>query len=413
MTGVTKSPAGPAPLPAVRQDPTDAAFAADPWPFYAALHELGGAAFWTDYDMPCLAGFAAVDAALRDRRLARLPPPATEPVAYPPGLDAFARVERHSLLALEGAAHARLRKLAGGDLVGRRVRRLAPGIEALARERARALEPGDDALAGFATPLPVTVIARLIGVPEDETDDLLAWSHAMVRVYTMVQGPAEERAANAAAAAFEARLLALVAERRTAPRDDLVSALLARRGDAPPTDAEIVSLAVLPLNAGHEASVHQIGLGTWTLLELDAPARRAALDALGAGGAAADRVVTELSRHRAPLHLFVRYAQAPLRLAPNLALRPGERVALLLGAANRDPARFAAPERFDPTRADGASLAFGAGVHYCLGAQLARLEIATALRVLFEERPGLRLDGAPRVANAYHFHGLRSLPLAW
>ena len=143
MTHVTETPARTA-LPIVRQDPADPAFAADPWPFYAALHRVGGAAFWADYEMPCLAGFDAVNAALRDRRLARLPPPATEPVAYPPHLGAFARVERHSLLALEGPAHARLRKLVGGDFVGRRARRLAPGIEALARERARALLPGDE-----------------------------------------------------------------------------------------------------------------------------------------------------------------------------------------------------------------------------------------------------------------------------
>ena len=416
MTEITEPPPGRpgrAALPVVRQDPADPAFAADPWPFYARLHGGGGAALWAEYDMPCLAGFDAVDAALRDRRLARLPPPATDPVPYPPHLDAFARVERHSLLALEGAAHARLRKLVGADFVGRRVRRLAPGVEALARERARALRPGDDLLARFATPLPVTLIARLIGVPEDEADDLLAWSHAMVRVYTMVQDEAEERAANAAAAAFDARLRALVDERRAAPRDDLVSALLARRDEPPPSVDEIVSLAVLLLNAGHEATVHQIGNAVLTLLELDAPERRRTLELLRAGGGAREAVVTELMRHRAPLHLFVRFAQAPVRLAPGLELAAGERVALLLGAANRDPARFADPARFDPERADGASLALGAGTHYCLGAHLARLEIATAIDVLFDELPGLALDGEPRVANGYHFHGLASLPVRW
>ena len=416
MTGVTEHDSGGADrssLPTVHRDPADPAFSADPWPFYAALHAGGGAARWADYDMVCLAGFDAVSRSLRDRRLARLPPPATGPVAYPPHLDAFARVERHSLLALEGPAHARLRKLVGRDFVGRRVARLAPGVEGLARERAAALGPGDDLLARYATPLPVALIARLIGVPEEESDDLLAWSHAMVRVYTMVQDEAEERAANAAAAAFETRLLALVAERRARPRDDLVSALVAREGDAAPTDAEIVSLAVLLLNAGHEATVHQIGNAVLTLLELPEPVRADALARLGAGGEARDRVVTELSRHRAPLHLFVRFAQEAHSPAPGVELARGERVALLLGAANRDPARFADPARFDPARADTASLAFGAGTHYCLGAHLARLEIATAVRVLFETLPGLALDGEPRAGHAYHFHGLESLPVRW
>lgn len=407
-------PAPPArPLPTVRADPADPAFAADPWSFYAGVHAAGGAVRWADYDLPCLAGFEAVNRALRDRRLARLPPPATEPVAYPPHLDAFARVERHSLLALEGAAHARLRRLVGRDFVGRRVARLVPGVEAFARERAGALRPGDDLLERFATPLPVTLIARLIGVPEAESADLLAWSHAMVRVYTMVQDAAEERAANAAAAAFEARLLELVAERRARPRDDLVSALTARRGHAAPSDAEIVSLAVLLLNAGHEATVHQIGNAVLSLLELDAPTRADALARLRAGGEARDALVTELSRHRAPLHLFLRHAQEPFSPVPGLELAAGDRVALLLGAANRDPARFASPERCDPGRADTASLAFGAGTHYCLGAHLARLEIGVALDALFRALPGLALDGEPRVANTYHFHGLESLPVRW
>ena len=408
MTAITRGG-----LPTVRQAPSDPGFAADPWPFYARLHALGGAARWADYDMACLAGFDAVGAALRDRRLARLPPPATEPVRHGPGLEAFERVERHSLLALEGPAHARLRKLVGADFVGRRVRRLAPGVEGLARERAAALVPGDDLLARYATPLPVTLIARLIGVPDDETGDLLAWSHAMVRVYTMVQDAAEERAANAAAAAFDARLRALIDARRRVPADDLVSALAARRDEPPITDDEIVSLCVLLLNAGHEATVHQIGNAVLSLLEADAGVRGAALDALRAGGTAGDAVTVELTRHRAPLHLFVRFAQERVVLAPGLVLEAGERAALLLGAANRDPHRFARAEAFDPTRADGASLAFGAGTHYCLGAHLAKLELRLALVALFDALPGLALDGVPRVGRTYHFHGLESLPVRW
>ncbi len=405
-------------LPAVSQDPADPAFAADPWPFYATLHALGGAVRWTDYAMPCLAGFDAVNRTLRDRRYARLPPPATEPVPHPAHLAAFARVERHSLLNLEGRAHTRLRKLVGGDFVARRVRRMAPGIAALAHERIDALSPGDDLLAGFATPLPVTLIARLIGVPDDETPDLLAWSHAMVRVYTMVQSADEERTAEAAAAAFEARMHALIGERRAQhaaghPVDDLVGALVARRGPEAPTDDEIVSTAVLLLNAGHEATVHQIGNAALTLLELPPAEREDALARLAHEGPAREAVVTELMRHRAPLHLFVRYAQERTSPVPGLALEAGDRVALLLGAANRDPARFPDPARFDPTRENAATLAFGAGAHYCLGAHLARLEIGMSLAALFERLPGMRLDGEPCVANTYHFHGLAALHVRW
>ena len=394
----------------VRQDPRERAFFDDPWRLYARLHAVGGPLYWEDYGMWCLAGFRAVDAALRDRRFRRLPPEGHESPPWPPHLAAFAALEAHSLLALEPPAHTRLRKLVNRAFVGREVRRLAPGIRALARERLERIagDGGAELLAAWATPIPVTVIARLIGVPEEETDALLAWSHAMVRVYTLTQTRAEEDAAEAAAVAFRERLLALIAEKRRRPGEDLVSHLLALRGpERPLADEEIVSVAVLLLNAGHEATVHQLGNAVRTLLSRGADAPPAG--ALFATPERREASVAELLRHDAPLHLFVRHAQEEVALGHGVTLARGERVALLLGAANRDPARFERPDAFEPGRADAGHVTLGGGIHYCVGAQLAKLELGLALEVLFERLPGLRLDGEPRCRDSYHFHGLEAL----
>ena len=397
-----------------RQDPRERPFFDDPWRLYARLHRIGGPLYWEDYGMWCLAGFAAVDRTLRDRRFRRLPPAGHEKPPYPPHLADFAAAEAHSLLALEPPEHTRLRKLVNRAFVSRQVRRMAPGIRAVADaclDRVEA-DGGAELLAAWATPIPVTVIARLIGVPDEETDDLLAWSHAMVRVYTMTQTREEEVLADEAARAFRDRLLALIAEKRRRPADDLISHLLALRNlDTPLADEEIVSVAILLLNAGHEATVHQLGNAVRSVLSRAPGSPPAA--SLFATPERTEATVAELLRHDAPLHLFVRHAQEDVALGAGVTLARGEPVALLLGAANRDPARFDRPEAFDPTRPDAGHVTLGGGIHYCVGAQLAKLELGIALGALFERFPTLALDGEPRCRDSYHFHGLETLPVRW
>ena len=434
MSSVTKLPLTGHPTTPPRtdrtchQDTSARPFIDDPWALYRQLHASPGPVWWSGYGFWCLKEHAAVNAALRDRRLARLPPPAdacsatlpdtppATPPTWPPHLSRFAASERHSLLALEGRAHTRLRKFVTRAFMSRQVMRLEPGIRRLAHQRLDALVAGAgadrraDLLAGYAVPIPVTVIARLLGVPDEEIDALRHWSTAMVKVYTLTQTRAEEDEAERAAGEFIDRIERLIAERRLAPRDDLVSHLLALRAKPDPLlDAEIVSTAILLLNAGHEATVHQLGNAVLTLLEPDRPSPAELFDTSERTAAS----VQELTRFRAPLHLFIRYAQEPLTLPGGIDIGAGERVGLLLGAANRDPARFAEPDRFDPTRKDGGSLAFGAGAHYCLGVQLARLELGCALQVLFERMPQLRLSGTPRFADTFHFHGLERLDVSW
>ena len=398
----------------IRQDPRERAFFDDPWRLYRELHRRGGPLWWEAYGMWCLAGFDAVNGALRDRRFRRLPPEGHESAPWPAHLADFAAAEAHSLLALEPPAHTRLRKLVNRAFVSRQVRRMAPGIRALADaciDRIAA-DGSAELIEHWATPIPVTVIARLIGVPDEETGDLLDWSHAMVKVYTMTQTHEEELRANAAAKAFRERLVALIADKRRRPGDDLISHLLALRNlDAPLADEEIVSVAILLLNAGHEATVHQLGNGVRTLLSR--PPGAPPVGTLFATPERREASVAELLRHGAPLHLFVRHAQVDVPLGGGVTLARGERVALLLGAANRDPARFAEPDRFDPERADAGHVTLGGGIHYCVGAQLAKLEIGIAVAALFERLPDLALDGEPRCRDSFHFHGLEALPVRW
>jgi len=256
----------------VRQHPKAPPFYQNPYAFYAQLHQIGGPIYWEDYGFWCLCEFDAVNNALRDSRLARLPPQGHLVPEHPAHLKQFAEVERHSLLALEPPQHTRLRKCVNQAFVNRQVSQMQPGIESLANTLIDKFEShGEvDLLTAYATPLPVTVIARLLGVPESECDNLLAWSHAMVRVYTLTQTIEEEHNANQASVDFRTLLLELIKSKRNRPCDDLLSQL-AQPGLDALSDDEIVSIAVLLLNAGHEATVHQIGNTINTLLSLDWP----------------------------------------------------------------------------------------------------------------------------------------------
>ena len=161
------------------------------------------------------------------------------------------------------------------------------------------------------------------------------------------------------------------------------------------------------LNAGHEATVHALGNGVKAILEEGVDAR-ALLSEMARG----ERLVEELLRFDAPLHLFTRYVLEDLEWQ-GISLKRGEEIGLMLGAANRDPARFGDPDRLDPARDPNPQLSFGGGIHFCVGAPLARLEMRVALKVLFERLPRLRLSNTPLYRDAYHFHGLETLDVAF
>lgn len=388
----------------VQQSPQEKHFYNNPYAYYSQLHAIGGPIYWEDYGFWCLTEFDAVNDALRDSKFARLPPAGTEAPKVAAHLKDFADVEKHSLLALEPPQHTRIRKAVNQAFVNRRVTLMATEIEALANQLIDEFDPNDevDLLKAYATPLPVTVIARLLGVPDSERESLLAWSHAMVRVYTLTQTMQEEIAANKASAEFRELLIDLIKQRRIKPSDDLLSQMISAHDDAL-SDDEIVSTAVLLLNAGHEATVHQIGNTIKTILTLNIP--RDFIDDEKAG----DKLIAEAMRFDPPLHLFTRYAQEDVEIHNGITIAKGEQIALLLGAANRCTKRFTAADTFNPNRADAGSVAFGAGLHFCIGATLAKLEMRIAVNTLFKRLPGVNLARTPTYQNSFHFHGLEAL----
>lgn len=390
----------------IQQSPTDPAFVQDPYAFYHRARKLGPLVIWDDYGMPVALSQATVNAILRDRRFGR-EEPAELRAPVPPALAPFYAVEAHSMLELEPPRHTRLRALVLRAFTSRRIAGLQPEIAALAHDLAMATPQGEafDLLTAFAQPLPVRIIARLLGVPESMAPDLMRWSNAMVRMYLAQRTPAMESAAMQATQDFVAFLRAYVEERRARPADDLITHLIAAEeaGEKLSTD-ELITTCILLLNAGHEATVHSIGNGVKALLEHGAQPEWLAPDRIAA-------TVEEILRWDPPLHLFTRWACETVEVAGH-TFRRGDRVALLLGAANRDPCAHEAPDRFNPARPDSLNLAFGGGLHFCVGAPLARLELQVALPALFAARPGLKLVGKPRYADNYHFHGLDRLMVA-
>ena len=369
-------------------DLSDPAVVADPYPHLAALRAVAPLAWHSGLGMWLATGHAEAGAVLRDRRLGRIFHERAPERAW----QIFNWLHADSILDSEPPKHTRLRRLVAGAFGRGHVQRLAPRIEELAVGLLREVPDGPfDVLATYAEPLPVLVIAELLGVPESDRHHLRPWSQAIVRMYEVDRTPADEAAARAAAAEFAAYVEALATDRARTPGQDLLTDLVqARDGSDRLAAHELVATAVLLLNAGHEASVNGFGNGlhSW----LTAP-ERPRVDVADAGAVA--RLVEEFLRHDSPLHLFERTAKEPAEVV-GVALAPGDKVAALLGAANRDPAVFADPDRFDPTRDPNPHLAFGAGIHFCLGAPLARLELEISLRTLLARFPELDVVEAVR-----------------
>ncbi|MDE3079484.1 MAG: cytochrome P450 [Paracoccaceae bacterium] len=389
-------------MPRIAQSPTDPAFVQNPYAFYDRARALGKIVFWEDYGLPAVTSYAAVNAILRDRRFGReIPPEKRGPI--PAHQAPFYAVEAHSMLELEPPRHTRLRSLVLRAFTSRRIAALEPEIADLTHTLIDRFPDGPfDLMPGFARLIPVIVIARLLGVPEDMADQLLNWSNAMVGMYQARRTVEMEQAASDAATAFAEFLRGYVEERRARPADDLITHLIAAEeaGETLSTD-ELITTCILLLNAGHEATVHSLGIAVKTLLEQKVPRAALAPERIGA-------TVEEVLRFDPPLHLFTRHAYDDIEVMGH-TFRKGEEVALLLAAANRDPAAYDRPNRFDPARPEKPNLSFGAGLHFCVGAPLARLELQVALPILFDRLPGLTLAGKPRYADVYHFHGLMAL----
>ncbi|SLN68370.1 Biotin biosynthesis cytochrome P450 [Ruegeria meonggei] len=386
----------------VIQSPVDPGFMQNPYPFYDTARAEGDLVYWEDYKKTAAVSHRAVQALLKDRRFGREVPNELHRPG-PDHLSPWLKVEAHSLLEAESPRHTRLRALVMRAFTSRAIAALEPSIHDLSHALIDDFpDTPFDLLDAFCTQIPVITICRLLGVPAEMSPNLLRWSHAMVAMYQASRTRETEDAAAMAAQDFTAFLGDYIEQRRTDPQDDLITRLIAAEEDGEKLSRdELVATCVLLLNAGHEATVHSLGNGVKTVLQLGLGAQIFAPDQI-------DGTVEEILRYDPPLHMFTRYAYEDVEIFDH-SFKRGDEVALLLGAANRDAAVWKDPHRFDPTRHIVTNTSFGGGLHFCVGAPLARLEMRIALIALFRRWPTLHLSEAPEYSNTYHFHGLTRL----
>lgn len=398
-----------------RFDPSDRDFIQDPYPTLRAMREHAPVLFDDGLGLWLVTRHADVHAIQRDRRFGRVMGTHAEPDDFRPIRTASADidtapyydVERHSLLMLEPPEHTRLRGLVSRAFTPRRVRELRPTVESIAASIADALPAEFDLLADFAQPYSVQVIAALLGAPTDDAAQLLEWSHAIVKMYELHTSDDEIRSAVRASAEFAEWTADLVARRKDQPADDLITALaMASTEDGTLTDDEIVSTVILLLNAGHEATVNTLGNGMTAIFDAGA------WNDLTGGVVPPADAIEEMLRFDSPLQLFERWVLADDVDIAGVPIPRGEKVAMLFGAANRDPRRFSDPDDFLVGRADSSHITFGGGIHFCIGAPLARLELEVAVATLARQMPRLRSAATPKRIPAFVIRGYESVPVA-
>ncbi|MDY7104367.1 MAG: cytochrome P450 [Actinomycetota bacterium] len=388
----------------------------DPYPLYAAERDAGplldtGTGAWFAFAHADCAALLRSPHASSDERRSRL----FEQFAEHDERLAAMYDEQPSLLFLDPPDHTRLRGLVSRAFTPRVVNRLRDRAREITADLLNAVEhhhgPDDelDLVAALAYPLPVTIICELLGVPYADHGRFGAWSRDMARSVdpSVLRTDEENRRIDASIGAVGEYIDALANERQRDPRDDLLSGLLAVEDDGDRLSRrELIDLAVLLLIAGHETTVNLIGNGTAALLR-----HPEALTQLRTTPALDRNATDELLRYDSPVQMTQRVAIEPITLHDR-TIPPGDQVIVVLGAANRDPQRFAQPDRLWLDRPDSAHhLAFGGGMHHCLGAALARMEGEVAITTLIRRFPNLALAGEPTLRPTFTLRGLEHLPV--
>jgi cytochrome P450 len=392
----------------------DPAFIADPYPVLNSLREATPIFRNPNTGQWTLTRFADIAEALRDRRLGRAYDHlySHEQVGRStpdPRWSSFHEHERWSLLCLEPPDHTRLRRLIAKVFTPRAVAALRPSIEDLSRELLDVcVEKGTfDLLADYAQPYSVAVICSMLGVPRSDTQQLLAWSHDIVKMYELSTTDETRARANTAAGEYIAYTRQLIAEKRKRPDGLLLSELVRveDEGDVL-TEDEIVSTTMVLVEAGHEATVNTLGNGFRAMMLFPAEWQRVA-----SGHVSPKAAVEEMLRWDSPLQMFERWVLAPDVEIAGQPLAVGDEVAMLFGSAQRDPRRFNDPDRFDAGRNDPSHIGFGGGIHFCVGAPLARLELDVSVAEIASRMPGLELADQPTYHHTFVLRGLAHLNL--
>ena len=388
--------------PTTDLDLTDPDFVRDPYPALASLRAIAPLVWHEPSGSWLATTHGVVSQVLRERALGRLWSDRQPSERFEP----FNTLHRNQMMENEPPVHTRLRRLVASAFARGHVERMRPRVGQLAAELLDAVDPaGFDLVADYAEPLPVAVIADMLGVPTADRPLLRRWSQAIVRMYEYDRSAEVEQQALDASAEFAAYVTDLVQRRREHPGDDLVSDLVAARdADTRLNDEELVASVVLLLNAGHEASVNAFGNGIVALLRHPDQMRR-----LVEEDVAVDVAIEELIRYDAPLQLFERTAARDVEVA-GVAMTAGDTVAALMGSANRDAEVFPAADTFDVSRDPNPHVGFGLGVHFCLGAPLARMELSVSLAALLGRFPGLRLAGEPVPRPTFVLRGFERVP---
>lgn len=387
----------------MRQDPpfqpTDPAFLANPYPTYARLRDEAPMMHFSPWDAYVVTRYRDVDRLLRDRRLGRVTD-ANPKLDGNPKHAPFDAIQAGSLLEIEPPDHTRIKQAVHDVFTPKHVRDLAGRIEHLAARQAGALKDAigrdgqADLLTVFAEPIPVTVIAELLGVPEADRARLLPWSKAIIGMFEPERTEQDEQHAVNAASEFADYVRYLMAIKRNDPQDDLITRMVTTHDQDPGTlhESEIVANAILFLNAGHEAVVNVFGNGMKALLEH--PEEHAKLKA---NPDLAGSAVEEMMRFDTPLQFFERFTHEDISFEADDGqvheLPAGTKLALYYASANHDERTFDQPTAFKIDRSPNKHIAFGLGLHYCIGAPLARIELTRGLQALEATLPGLTLAG--------------------
>jgi cytochrome P450 len=394
-----------------RYAPHDPAFVADPYPAYEALRAGPRAAYHAETNQWLVPRHADVNVLLRERRLGRTYLHMATHAEMgrpeePAFVEPFWNVIRNGMLDREPPDHSRLRRLVARAFTPRFVEGLRGQVQRITDGLVDRVAGGGsfDLIAELAEPLPVTVIAELLGIPDADRHLLRPWSADICGMYELDPDEETARRAVAAAVEFSEYLRRLVRERRERPTADLIGELVAvvDEGDRL-TEDELIGTCVLLLNAGHEASVNGAGNAWWALFR-----HPDQLALLRRDRGLVPTAIEELLRFDTPLQMFERWVLEDVEIG-DVRVARGQELALLFGSANRDPEAFEDPDRLDLARDPNPHVSFGAGIHYCLGAPLARMELGISFVTILDRLPRLELETEPEWKPGYIMRGLREL----